>query len=141
MTDSYTTPRQPEKTTGWTGWVAFGGVMLILLGLFQAVEGLVAVFDEGYYHVTQSGLLVNVTYDAWGWVHFGVGVSAVVIGAGVLSGNLIAQIAGAILAGASALIHLAFVPAYPVWSLIVITLNVIVIYAFIAHGREIKTPD
>ena len=141
MTDSYTSTGQPRTVTGWTGWVSFGGIMLVLLGLFHAVEGLVAVFDEDYYRVPSSGLVVEVSYDVWGWVHFGLGITAVVIGCGVLAGNLIAQILGAILAGASALINLAFVPAYPVWSLIVITLDVFVIYALIAHGREMKQVD
>jgi hypothetical protein len=46
---------EPRRTTGWTGWIAFGGIMLVLLGLFHAIEGLVAVFDDGYYRVTPSG--------------------------------------------------------------------------------------
>ncbi|MFF5992088.1 DUF7144 family membrane protein [Prauserella flavalba] len=141
MTDSYTPPRQRRTATGWTGWISFGGIMLVLLGLFHAVEGLVAVFDEDYYAVPSSGLVVEVSYDVWGWLHFGIGVAAVVIGCGVLAGKLIAQILGAILAGASAIIHLAFVPAYPVWSLIVITLDIVVIYALIAHGREMRLAD
>jgi hypothetical protein len=55
--------------TGWTGWVAFASTMMLLLGSFQAVQGLVAIFDDGYYHVTPSGLVVNVDYTAWGWTH------------------------------------------------------------------------
>ncbi|AIJ23352.1 MULTISPECIES: DUF7144 family membrane protein [Amycolatopsis methanolica group] len=141
MTDSYTSSTPPRTATGWTGWVSFGGIMLVLLGLFHAVEGLVAVFDEDYFAVPSSGLVVEVSYDVWGWVHFGLGVTAVVIGCGVLAGNRIAQYLGAILAGASAIIHLAFVPAYPVWSLIIITLDVFVIYALVAHGREMRLTD
>lgn len=141
MTDSYPSPAQPRRASGWTGWIAFGGIVLILLGLFHAIEGLVAVFDETYYAVPSSGLVVEVSYDVWGWVHVGLGAAAVAIGCGVLVGNLIAQILGAILAGASAIVNLAFVPAYPVWSLLVITLDVLVIYALVAHGREMRLPD
>jgi len=141
MSDSYTTDTRPQRVTGWTGWVSFGGIMLVLLGLFQAVEGLVAVFDEDYFLVPSTDLVVEVSYNVWGWVHFGLGVLAVVIGCGVLAGNRVAQFAGAVLAGASALIHLAFVPAYPVWSLIVITVDVLVIYALVAHGREMRLTD
>jgi len=137
MTDGYTsTP--PRTVTGWTGWVSFGGIMMVLLGLFHAVEGLVAVFDQDYYLVPESDLVVEVSYDAWGWLHFGLGITAVLIGVGVLAGNRVAQILGAIVAGVSAIIHLAFVPAYPVWALIVIALDVLVIYALVAHGREMK---
>jgi hypothetical protein len=51
--------RAPART-GWTGWVVFASVMMILLGCFQAIEGLVAIFDDGFYRVTPSGLVVNV---------------------------------------------------------------------------------
>ena len=64
----YGEPAVPEPTA-WTGWVAFAGFMMILLGTFQAIEGLVAVFDDGYYLVRPDALLVNVDYSVWGWVH------------------------------------------------------------------------
>lgn len=130
------TYREPQRTTGWTGWIAFGGIMLVLLGMFHAIEGLVAVFDNGYYRVTPSGLVVNVSYNVWGWVHFGMGVTAFVVGIGVLAGRTIARAAAVVIAAASAVIHLAFIAAYPVWSLVIITLDVIVIFAILVHGRE-----
>ncbi|HKS48874.1 MAG TPA: hypothetical protein VJT49_27950 [Amycolatopsis sp.] len=129
----YATPKQP---TGWTGWVAFGGIMLILLGLFQAVEGLVAIFDHGYYLVTSAGLVVNVDYSAWGWLHLALGILAVVVGIGLMTGNKVARVAGVIIAALSAIANLGFVAAYPVWSLLVIALDVLVIYAIVAHGEE-----
>jgi hypothetical protein len=55
-------PVGTSQVTGWAGWVAFAGIMLILLGFFQAIEGLVAIFDKGYYPVTPNGLVVNVDY-------------------------------------------------------------------------------
>ena len=59
---------RPE-VTGWVGGVAFAGIMLIMLGIFQAIEGFVAIFDDGYYLVRPNGLVVNVDYTAWGWTH------------------------------------------------------------------------
>ena len=56
---------RPE-VTGWVGWVAFAGIMLIMLGIFQAIEGFVAIFDDGYYLVRPNGLVVNVDYTVWG---------------------------------------------------------------------------
>lgn len=133
---SSTSARRPRTAAVWTGWVVFGGIMMVLLGLFHAVEGLVAVFDADYYLVDPSGMVVGASYATWGWLYFGLGVVVVAVGCGVLAGNRVAQIAGAVLAGLSALVHLAFVPAYPVWSLIIIVLDVVVIYALVAHGRE-----
>jgi len=124
--------------TGWTGWVVFAAFMMILLGTFQAVEGLVAIFDDGYYHVRESGLVINVDYDAWGWVHLVLGAVIVLAGVGVLAGNILARTVGVVLAAVSAVLNLLFIEAYPIWSVIVITVDVLVIYALIVHGRELR---
>jgi hypothetical protein len=123
--------------TGWTGWVVFASIMMIMLGTFQAVEGLVAVFDDGFYHVTRNGLAVQVDYSVWGWVHLVLGAVIAVSGLGVLAGNTAARAVGVVLAGLSALLNLLFVEASPIWSVIVITIDVLVIYALTVHGREL----
>jgi hypothetical protein len=125
--------------TAWAGWVVFGGVMLILMGTFQAIQGLVAVFEDGFYLVRPNGLVVNVDYNTWGWTHIVIGVVAILAGVGLLAGNMAARVVGVAIAFLSALVNLAFVSAYPVWSVILITLDVIVIYAIIVHGRELKS--
>ncbi|GAB2984256.1 hypothetical protein LWP59_18035 [Amycolatopsis acidiphila] len=132
------TAARTKRVSAWTGWVAFGGVMLILLGLFHAVQGVVAVYDRGYYLVRPSGLVVAVDYSVWGWVHIGLGVVAVLAGIGVLTGNAAARVAAIVIAGVSAVVNLGFVAAYPVWSMVVIALDVIVIYAIVAHGRDLR---
>ena len=128
-----------NDVSGWTGWVVFAGIMLIMLGAFQAIEGLVALFDRGYYLVTSSGLVVNVDYNVWGWVHLILGILAVATGFGLLAGNTAARVVGIVLAVVSAIVNLAFIAAYPVWSTIVIGVDVIVIYAIVVHGRELKS--
>ena len=140
MTDTSRTSRRADyaEPTAWAGWVVFGGVMLMMMGAFQVIEGLVALFDDGFYLVRQNGLVVNVNYNTWGWIHLLIGVVAVLAGIGLLAGNMIARIVGVVAAFLSALVNLAFISAYPIWSAIVITLDVIVIYAIIVHGRELK---
>ena len=128
----------PDQTA-WTGWVVFASFMMIMVGVFQAVEGLVALFDDGYYHVTESGLVVNVDYTVWGWVHLLLGVLILVSGIGVLTGNMAARAVAVVLAGLSAFVNLVFIEAYPVWSVIIITIDVLVIYAIIVHGRELRS--
>jgi hypothetical protein len=124
--------------SGWTGWVVFAGIMLIMLGAFQAIQGLVALFDRGYYLVTSAGLVVNVDYNVWGWVHLILGILAVATGFGLLAGNTAARVVGIVLAVLSAILNLAFIAAYPVWSTIVIAVDIIVIYAIVVHGGELK---
>ncbi|GAB3308048.1 hypothetical protein GCM10027451_16690 [Geodermatophilus aquaeductus] len=129
--------RDPAPTA-WTGWVVFGSFMLIMVGSFQAIEGLVAIFDEGFYGVTEAGLVVNVDYTVWGWTHLLLGVLLVASGVGVLAGNTAARTVAVVLAGLSALVNLVFITAYPVWSVLIITIDVLVIYAIVVHGRELR---
>ncbi len=127
--------RQP---TGWVGLVVFAGVMLLMLGSFQAVEGVIALFRDEFYLTTKSGLVVPVDFDTYGWTHLLLGLIAVCTGLGILAGQMWARVVGIIIACLSALVNLAFLPAYPIWSVIVIAMDVLIIYALTAHGREVK---
>ena len=135
--DSTYTPRRPQAT-GWAGYVVFAGVMLMMLGGFQAIQGLVAIFRDDYYLVSRSGLLLTMDFTAWGWTHLILGLVAVGTGIGVLLGQTWARVTGIIIAVLSALSNLAFLPAYPVWSVIIIALDVLAIYALAVHGREVQ---
>jgi hypothetical protein len=132
--------RYDDGATGWAGWVVFGGVMLVIMGVFHIVQGLVALFDDGFYAVSSNGLVVDVDYNTWGWIHIVIGLVGVGVGVGLMAGNLAARMAGVVIAFLSALVNIAFITAYPVWSVMVIVLDVIVIYAIIVHGRELKKP-
>lgn len=128
--------REPEPTA-WTGFVVFASFMMILTGTFQAIQGLVALFDDGFYLVTPSNLVVDVDYNVWGTVHLLLGVLLLLSGVGVLAGNLAARTVGVILAGLSAVANMLFIEAYPFWSILIITVDVLVIYALTVHGREL----
>jgi len=125
--------------SAWTGWVVFAGMMMIMLGCFQAIEGLVALFKDTYYVVRPSGLLVHVDYTTWGWVHLAIGVIAALAGFGLLAGNMLARVVGVGIAALSAIVNMAFISAYPIWSIIIIAVDVVVIFAICVHGRELKT--
>jgi hypothetical protein len=131
---------EPDPT-GWTGWIAFASFMMFMLGTFQVIQGVVAIFDDGYYAVTENGLLLNVDYTAWGWVHLLLGLLIIAAGAGLLAGNMAARILAVALAGLSAILNLAFIEAKPIWSIIVITIDVLVIYSVTVHGRELRSPS
>jgi hypothetical protein len=124
--------------SNWTGWVAFGAGMLIFIGAIHMIEGLVTLFDDGYSLVTSDGLAVDISLTALGWLQLLLGLLSVAIGLGAMRGNRIALVAAVVIAGVSAITHLTFIAAYPVWSLLVIAFDVIVIYAIVAHGRDMK---
>ena len=130
--------RDPDPTA-WTGWVVFASFMMIMVGSFQAIEGLVALFDDGWYHVTRNGLLVEADYTVWGWTHLLLGALLIIAGVGVLAGNTVARAVAVVLAGLSALVNLAFIEAYPIWAVLIITIDVLVIYALVVHGRELRS--
>jgi hypothetical protein len=135
-------PASYTSEVSWTGWVTFAGVMMILLGLFQVVEGLVALLRPSYFVVSNEGLLVPVTYAGWGWLHLVLGVVIALAGGGVLAGNAMARVVGVVLAGLSALANLAFIAAYPLWGVIVIALDIAVIYALCTDPRgRYDTPN
>jgi hypothetical protein len=127
-----------EERTAWVGLVVFGGVLLALTGGFQIMQGFVAILRDEYFYVTRDGLLITMDYTAWGWTHLGLGLIAVGTGIGVLAGQMWARVVGIIIAVLSALVNLAFLSAYPIWSTIIIAMDVLVIYALTMHGSEVK---
>jgi hypothetical protein len=133
----YGTHREPERTA-WVGWIMFAGLMMIMLGTFEAIAGLVALFNDEYYLVARSGLVVSVDYTTWGWVHLLLGIVVAAAGLGVMVGQMWARVVGIVVVLASAIVNIAFLAAYPVWSTIIITIDVLVIWALTVHGRETK---
>lgn len=135
----YEVPVDPARETAWTGWAAFAAVMLGMLGVFHAIAGLVALFKEEYFLVGKSGLVVEVDYTAWGWAHLLLAAVLIFAGVSLAQGHMFGRVIGVLVAVLSAVVNLAFLAAYPVWSVMVIAIDVLVIYAIVVHGRELQT--
>lgn len=127
-----------QSRTGWVGWLGFATVMMLILGFFHAIDGLTALLKDEYFLVGTSGLVVNVDYTAWGWAHLLIGVLIIAAGLSLLSGHMFGRVLGVIVASISALVNLAFLAAYPVWGVMMIAIDIIVIYAIVVHGRELE---
>jgi hypothetical protein len=127
---------QPAKApaSGWEGYAAFGGIVLVMAGAFHALTGLVGIFNDSFWLVTDDDLVISADYTAWGWAHLLLGAVVAGVGAGVLRGMEWARITGVVLAVVSALVNLAFLAAFPVWSVLIIVLDVLVIHSLVAHG-------
>jgi hypothetical protein len=143
VTDSVRTSTRPTTgargTSLWVGWVAFAGVLLLFLGVLHVVQGLVALLDQEFFVVRSSGLLLDLGYTAWGWVHLASGLVVLAAGYGVFAGAVWARAVGVAVALASALTSLIFLAAYPVWSMLAIALDVVLVWALTVHGSEIRT--
>jgi hypothetical protein len=128
-----------EPRTGWVGWIVFASVIMIMVGSFQAFMGFVGLFQPGYYLVDRHGLAVPVDYTVWGWVHLILGVLTIAVALGMLVGQTWARVMGVILGIVLALVNITFINAYPLWITMLITLDVLVIYSLVVHGREMRS--
>jgi hypothetical protein len=129
---------ETQEPTGWVGMVLFGAILMIMMGVFQAIEGFVALFHNSYYLVKPAGLVVNVNYTTWGWTHLIIGLVALGAGFGLMTGATWARVLGIAVALVSAILNFVFIAAFPFWSITMITIDILIIYAIAAHGRELR---
>jgi uncharacterized membrane protein len=130
---------RPVRRTGWTGWIAFAGIMLIIGGSLNALYGLVAAINDDWVVWTNSAA-VYLDISEWGWAHLILGIVVLLSGIGVFTGNIVARTIGVIVAGISMIVNFFFIPVYPVWALTIIVIDALVIWALTAHGREMREP-
>jgi hypothetical protein len=143
MTDQvsprYSSPAREREVSGWAvGFILFAGIMMITVGVFQVLAGLVAIVNDAFY-VSAREYLYQFNVSTWGWIHLIVGAVVALAGWGVLTGRTWGRVVGIILAVLSAITNFLFLPYYPFWTLLMIALNVFVIWALAAHGREVTT--
>jgi hypothetical protein len=126
-----------EQRTGWTGWIAFAGVIMVISGGLNALYGLIAVVNDDWVVWGDRGSLF-LDLSNWGWIHLIVGLVLVLSGIGVFSGNILARTVGVVVASISLIANFLFIPAYPIWAIIVVTIDLLIIWALTAHGREMR---
>jgi hypothetical protein len=113
-------------------WVMFSAIVLFVAGAFAVIDGLVAVYKSTFF--TQNAVYVFSDLNTWGWIVFGLGVAGIAAGLAVFTGREWARWTGIIVAGLGAVGQLLFAQAYPLWSLMIMGLNVLVIYGLAAYG-------
>ena len=134
--DAYS--RAGRQTSGWAvGFIMFAAIMMIMVGIFQALQGLIAIFENEFYVATRNYLF---QFDAttWGWVHLIFGVVVAFAGWGLFSGRTWARVVAITVAVLSAIVNFLWIPWYPLWALTIITLDVFVIWALVAHGGAMR---
>ena len=130
--DSYTRPAR-----GLAGMVAFAGIMLALIGFFDILQGLTALFNDEYFAVRGGELLVF-DFTTWGVITLIWGALLVAAGFGLLSGRGGARMFAIVVVFVNMIVQIAFLAAYPIWSAIIIALDVFVLYALTARWDEVK---
>ena len=129
---------QRVTPTGWAGWVQFAGVILLVSGIFSAIQGLVALIGPNTYYAVVDGDLFLFDVTGWGWWNLVIGALLILSGIALFAGATWARVVAVILAILSAIVQLLLVPVQPWWSFIVIAIDVLIIYALIAHGHELR---
>lgn len=140
MAQTKNTHHGTHGATAWVGWIYFAGLMMMLAGIFQAISGLVAIFKDEVFVVGSSSLLVF-DFSQWGWVHLVIGVLLFLASFSVLAGGAFGRVVGSMLAGLSAIANFGFFTAYPLWTIIVISVDILIIYALLVHGGEAREED
>jgi hypothetical protein len=118
------------------GWIMFAGVLLLLLGTLNFIEGLAAIGNAHFFVANQHYIIGSL--NTWGWVVLCLGVLQWIVGLGVFVKNQFARWTGVAVLGLNAIAQLLMMPAYPFWSLAVFTLDILAIYGLIAYGRRIS---
>ena len=128
---------QRQEASGWAvGWTVFAAIMMLFVGFWWFIAGLVAIIDDTFYVVTKEYIF---QFDAttWRWIHLILGIVTALAGLGLFTGAVWARTVGVILAFISGLVGFAWLPWYPIWGIVFIAISVAVIWALTAHGRDI----
>ena len=126
-----------KQPSGWAiGFTAFAGFMMVVMGIWWIISGLVALFESDFYVVTLRWIF-QFDITVWGWIHVILGIVIMVAGFFVFQGATWARIVAVILAVVAAVLSFAWLPYYPVWAILFIAISIGVIWALTTHGHDL----
>ena len=125
----------------WSGWIVFAGFVIIIVGAMDVLQGFVGILEDEYVVATAKGLaIVDVT--AWGWLTLLWGGLLILAGLALLGGAGWARWLAIIAVAVNAIEQIAFLAnypqAYPLWNILIVTLNILVLYALTARWTGFK---
>ena len=126
-----------NEPSGWAiGWTSFAGIMMVMGGIWWIITGIVAIANESFY-VVGPEYIFQFDVTTWGWIHLILGIVILAAGFYLFSGAVWARVVGVIIAVLWSLVAFAWLPWYPIWAILFITISVFVIWALTVHGRDI----
>jgi hypothetical protein len=125
-----------RPVSGWAvGFTAFAGAIMLMAGIFEAFSGLAALLNDEFF-VRAPNYTYDIDITEWGWIHLIVGVLVAAAGFAVFSGATWARAVGIALALLSAIANFFYIPIYPVWAILIIALDVVVIWALATYTED-----
>ena len=115
---------------------ALAGILMFLLGGWWIIAGFVAIVNDDFFVVTQEWIFEFST-TSWGWTHLILGIVVLLASFCLFTGAVWARTVGVILAVISGLVAFAWLPYYPVWAILFVTMSVLTVWALTVHGRDI----
>ena len=117
------------STSGWAGWVGFAGIILIIQGIITGIQGLMAIVGPDQYYVITEENLFMFNVNGWGWWSLIIGVLLLLTGFALMAGMTWARVVAIVLAALSAIGQLFLLSEQPFWSLLIIALDVLILFA------------
>ncbi len=127
-----------ERSGVAIGFTMFAAVMLAIIGFLQALSGIAAIANDQAFVVTKDAVF-KMDLTSWGWVHLVLGIVIFLASFGVIRGVVWARTIGVALATVSIVANFAYVAVAPIWAIVLIALNIMVIWALTVHGRDIAS--
>lgn len=124
----------------WLGWVMFAGVMMLVSGGLNIIEGIVALFNDQRVVLVQGRLyLIDVT--VWGWILLLLGLALAGVGLGLLFGQTWARITAVVLVAIHAVLQVLWIGAYPIWAMLMVGIDTVVLFALIARWKVAEAEE
>ncbi|MFE6036648.1 hypothetical protein [Streptomyces sp. NPDC056452] len=120
-----------------SGWTVFAAVMMIFGGAMAIFEGIAAIAKDDLF-VSTSNYVFKFSLTGWGWVHLILGIVVVLAGCALFTGALWARAVGVVLAGLLAIANFLWLPYYPFWSIVLIAINVLIIWALCSGQQKAR---
>ena len=117
------------------GLALFAGIMMVVVGIFQALAGIAALANDSFFVVARN-YTFNIDVTAWGWIHIVFGVVVGLVGVGVIMGNLFARISAIIVVSFVMIDNFLFIPYYPLWAILLLAIDALIMWALVTAPMD-----
>ena len=131
-TDTY------DEGSAWSGWVIFAAIVMFTIGAIDIIQGIAALAKDGTYLIPESGLLVTTNFTTWGWALIIWGIVMILAAGALFSGKEWGRWFAIVVVIINGIGQIAWFPAFPLWSLVAIGLEIVVLYALTAGWQAAR---